>query len=262
MKTIAVFLFFSLICAGLYAQEVVVYKGDTVNQKDAAGLKQGLWVSYYGPDKPESEITFVNDKPNGPCRFYYPSGKVREEGNWVIDKWVGPYTFYHPNGQPYYIWKYDESGKRTGEQKYFHNNGQVMIQGTWQNGQETGTVKEYDRNGNLIAAKTYNQGKLDKSSVQKYQPQNNTDAGNDANANNEQDDGGTKPVHKPSTFDGNGYHEFLNENGKPIMAGQFKDGKLMEGKRYYYDESGKASYIDLYSNGSVLKTIKAPKEEE
>jgi antitoxin component YwqK of YwqJK toxin-antitoxin module len=235
-------------------QENIVYKGDTVNQKDAEGLKQGLWVSFYEANKPESEITYVDNVPNGPCRFYYPNGKVREEGNWVVDKWVGQYKFYHPNGQPYYVWKYNESGKRSGEQKYFHNNGQVMIEGSWQNGQESGSVREYDRTGNLTAVKSYNNGQLDKASVKRFQP----NQGGTTTEKTEPDNNADNQEAPPSVtaFDGNGYHKLYNKQNQLFMEGHFKDGALIDGKRFYYDGNGKVSYIEIYVNGSVTRRAK------
>ena len=51
-----------------------------------------------------------------------------------------------------------------GVQKYYHENGKVMIEGEWNEGKESGPIKEYDETGKLVAEKTFNNGQLDEAS--------------------------------------------------------------------------------------------------
>ncbi len=176
---------------GAFAQKYEMYKGDTINYEDAAGLKrghwmvynrdlkkkladfsedqlveegkyinnrkEGIWKQYYNNGKKKNEITYVNGRPNGFSRFYYKSGTVSEEGNWVNGKWDGNYKFYYENGQLEYDWTY-VGGKREGVQKYYWDNGKTQFEGSWKDGQEDGILKEYNKEGQLIATKVFKPG--------------------------------------------------------------------------------------------------------
>ena len=46
-----------------------------------------------------------------------------------------------------------------------------------------------------------------------------------------------------------GYHKTYNENKDILMDGEFKGGKLWEGKHYIYDENGLLEKIEVYKEG-------------
>ena len=218
------------------------------------GIRIGIWKAYYPTGKPKSQITYQAGKPNGYAKFYYENGNISEEGIWKENKWIGDYKYYHPNGNPAYEWKYSDSGKRTGVQKYYHENGKIMIEGEWKEGKENGTIKEYDKDGKLIAEKTYNDGQIDAASVKVYTPANNITT--------EQKQEEVKVIQevKPqnteiSVFDGNGFHKTYHKDGKVDREGEWKNGRLIDGKKYFYDESGKLIKTTIYKNGSVVNII-------
>lgn len=256
-----------------------------INKKDDNGLKQGSWVFYYDDEKTQvkeegefkdnkktglwktyyksgnkkGEITYVNNKPNGYVKFYYENGNVSEEGLWKGNKWVGEYKYYHKNGTPSYEWNYNESGKRTGEQKYYHENGKIMIQGNWQNGKENGTIKEYDNTGKLIAEKTFNDGKMDETSVKIYKnskSNNNSNSNSNTNTTITTTNNKTIDVKKDvDYFDGNGFHVVYNKNKQKDREGDFKNGKLVNGKRYYYNPDNTLKKTVIYNNGNIANII-------
>ena len=156
----------------IFSQSYLVYEGDTVNVVDANGMKQGLWLNFdssnskviekgtYKDNKKDGEwiqffpngnlkhkINFRGGIANGAAMFYYENGKLWEKGTWVIDHWVGAYQFFYPSGQIAYDWKYNKIGKRTGEQKYYHENGNVKYVGDWENGKTVGSLKIYSQEG-------------------------------------------------------------------------------------------------------------------
>ena len=49
----------------------------------------------------------------------------------------------------------DQFGNRQGNWKYFYNNGQLMMEGTYLNNQRHGFFKKYDENGNLLSVEKY-----------------------------------------------------------------------------------------------------------
>ncbi|MBU0765295.1 MAG: toxin-antitoxin system YwqK family antitoxin [Bacteroidetes bacterium] len=236
----------------------VVEEGRFIDDK-----KEGIWKNYYPNTNLKSEITYVHGKPNGYARFYYENGSISEEGIWKGTKWTGDYKYYYDNGKQKYEWQYNESGKRTGEQKYFHENGQLSIAGQWQDGKESGVIKEYDESGKLIAEKTFNDGKLDPASIREYntgaiesdgkkQPENNepdTSSGKD-DPNQDKKDAAFKP------FDGNGYHK-LYKDGRLDQEGDFRDAQLINGKRFYYDDTGKLERTCIYKNGKLVDIVYA-----
>ncbi|MCX7862290.1 MAG: toxin-antitoxin system YwqK family antitoxin [Bacteroidales bacterium] len=221
------------------------------------GVRIGVWKGYYPNGKIKHEITYQNGKPNGYAKFYYENGNISEEGIWKENKWVGDYKYYHPNGNIAYEWKYSETGKRTGVQKYYHENGKLMIEGEWKEGKESGTIKEYDNNGKLIAEKTFNDGQLDVASVKIYTSDNQNIA------KKEQVEPNITPVVQETkqvsndigVFDGNGFHKVYTKDGKLDREGEWKNGRLIDGKKYFYDENGKLIKTTIYKNGNVVNII-------
>ncbi len=220
------------------------------------GKKEGIWKGFYEDGKIKHEITFKENKADGYAKFYYPTGVLNEEGIWKGNKWVGQYKFYHPNGNTSYDWSYNESGKREGTQKYYHENGKVMIEGDWNDGKESGVLKEYDETGKLIAEKNFADGKLDASSVKIYDNSANNTS-NETNDNNE-----TNVIVKDNTqntsvgvFNGNGYNVTKTKFGKIDREGEWENGRLINGKRYYYDEEQKLIKTNIYKNGNVVNII-------
>lgn len=236
----------------VYENGIKVEEGEYIH-----GLKTGTWKAYYSNGNIKSIITYQNGKPDGYACFYYENGKKSEEGIWKENKWVGDYKYYYQNGNPAYEWKYSENGKRTGVQKYYHENGKIMIEGEWVEGKENGTIREYDKNGNLIAEKTFNNGQLDVASVKIYTPKaENT---NVAEEKQEQKQNIVITEQKPEQetieyFDGNGFHRTY-KNGRLDREGEWKNGRLMDGKKYYYDENGKLIKTTIYKNGNVVNII-------
>lgn len=220
------------------------------------GKKEGIWKGYYEDGKVKHEITFIENKADGYAKFYYPTGILNEEGIWKGNKWVGQYKFYHPNGNTSYDWSYNESGKREGTQRYYHENGKVMIEGDWKEGKESGVLKEYDETGKLVAEKNFADGKLDASSVKIYDNSTNNTS-NETKDNNE-----TNVIVKDNNqntsvgvFDGNGYNVTKTKFGKIDREGEWENGRLINGKRYYYDEEQKLIKTNIYKNGNVVNII-------
>jgi len=220
------------------------------------GIRVGIWKGYYPSGKPKQQITYQDGKPNGYAKFYYENGNVSEEGLWKENKWIGEYKFYHPNGNPAYEWKYSDSGKRTGVQKYYHENGKIMIEGEWKEGKENGTIKEFDNNGKLIAEKTFNDGQLDAASVKIYTPNTNSTSDTNKEQNNQQQ---VQEIKQPQNtnidvFDGNGFHKMFKD-GRLDREGEWKNGRLIDGKKYFYDENGKLIKTTIYKNGNIANII-------
>lgn len=62
-------------------------------------------------------------------------------------------------------------------------------------------------------------------------------------------------------FDENGDHTLYNKNKQIIETGFFKDGILIDGKKYIYDQNGLFDKIEIYKNGKYARDA-LPEENE
>ncbi len=244
-----------------YEENQVVEEGSYADDK-----KTGKWVYYYSNNKIKQVLTFANNRPDGPAVFYYKNGNKKEEGTWKNNKWVGSYTYYYENGKIRNDWNYNQSGQRTGVQKYFFDNGQLMVEGEWLNGKESGTIVEYYLDGSIKSERLFQNGNLDFTQVKKYKPQEKEGKIPVRNAikkpKNESEQSelimakkvAEKKVGVP--WDGNGDHQFFNKEGQVLREGYFENGYLLNGNIYEYTSDGKKSKTITYEEGKVIKEIK------
>ncbi|OQX96766.1 MAG: hypothetical protein B6I20_14055 [Bacteroidetes bacterium 4572_117] len=265
-------------------QSFKMHNGDTINRIDNNNKKQGYWVifsatnpkaietegnyvnnrkngvwkSYFPSKRLKSEITFVNNRPNGYAKIFYENGKVSEEGIWKGTKWVGKYNFYHKNGNKAYEWSYGDDGKRTGIQKYYYESGKLRIEGDWQDGKENGTITEFYENGDIKSKKNFAAGKFNTKTSKFYtkQKQKTDNITNNTNTTIEKDNTEENENKTYKLFDGNGQHKLYNAYKKIDREGEFLNGKLVSGKRYFYGADGKLMKTAIYENGRVIKTIR------
>jgi antitoxin component YwqK of YwqJK toxin-antitoxin module len=64
----------------------------------AAGLKNGLWKTYYDNGKLYHKGVFIQGNPNGRHEFYYPDGNPREEQFYVNGRREGNWKKYNEDG--------------------------------------------------------------------------------------------------------------------------------------------------------------------
>lgn len=294
-------------------QTFELYKGDTINRTDASGQKQGKWVvfnktknlpgytetqvieegryvsnsktgiwtGYHNNNEKKYEITYKDGLPDGYSKFYYKNGLVSEEGLWKVNRWVGRYKYNYENGQCAYDFNYNTKGKREGKQVYFHENGNVMIDGDWNDGKETGVLHEYYEDGSVKAEKSYADGKCNHGATKTYKPKElyiskpNVKQAVVAEVKPEPKPDPvkvveTKPVPvetKPlpkviqvkgadvGEFNETGDRVFKNGKGLVTREGYFIKGKLQDGKTYTYDNDSKLIRVTIYEGGQVTKVI-------
>jgi len=254
-------------------------QSDTLNKIDENQMKQGYWVIFFeGSDKileegsyknnnregvwkqhlengiVSSEITYVNDEPNGYAKIYYPDGKLAEEGIWKNDVWVGEYKAYYPNGNLNYKWNFSEEGTRTGKQEYYHENGKKMIEGNWDNGLESGVIKRYNEDGDLIEEQTFDNGKINPELTVEYKVEKKEKIIKNANQSTEVKKDTVIPKKEIELFDSTGERKLYDKKRRLTHEGYFEKGKLIKGKRYYYNSSDEIIRIETYNNGRIYKS--------
>ncbi len=257
--TVLTYLFFISIMS--FSQSFEIYENDTINIKDKNNKKQGLWLyfnsvkkrvvekgyyingikndiwtNYYPSGKIKHEITFINGKPIGLAKFYYNSGLLSEEGYWNIDHWEGQYNYYHTNGHLAYDWNFDIKGKRTGEQKYFYENGNIKYTGIWENGKTKGSQKMYNESGMLVSERVYENGKFAQT------------------VKTQKKDTNSQPPKQAPQFTGTGNHTIYTLNGNVEKKGFFVKGKLFSGEQFIYDDNNELKEKLIFKNGQLQQT--------
>jgi len=78
-------------------QKAVYYR---IVNKTSDGVKNGLVISYYAPDKPRMVGNFRDNELFGPFTFYYRNGQVEYKGNYLKSKRIGFWEEWYSDGKP------------------------------------------------------------------------------------------------------------------------------------------------------------------
>ncbi|GAB4131456.1 MAG: hypothetical protein Fur0041_01880 [Bacteroidia bacterium] len=242
-----------------YAPEAKVEEG---RYKDSQ--KTGVWIEYYPNGNKKSQLTFVNNRPNGHAIMYHENGKPSEEGTWVGTRWVGDYKLFYEDGTPRQTFNYNSLGKRDGRQVYYHPNGKVAIEVNMKEGKEEGWKKEYNENGELIQETYFAGGTIDPAKTKTYEPKKPVV---ELKAPEEKEIKGTAPTVSDNAvkantgqFNGEGYW-ILYKNGQISFKGTFAKKKLIDGEERLYDNNGKLTKIKLYKDGKYVGDAPLPNED-
>ncbi len=232
-----------------YRKEQLVEEGGYVDNK-----RQGIWVKYYPSGTPRSEINYDNNQPRGEYRIFYESGKLEEEGDWQGNRNVGSFKRYHANGKLAQEFTFNEFGKRHGTQKYYFPNGQVQMTVEVENGTAHGNLKTYYSNGDPKSEKRINNGLLDEASVREYKPSNKLQTTRYPDPELPMEETLPNSVDRPNLaeFKETGFNTLYNRNQQITQVGDFKDGRLWNGKWHRYDSDGILRKIEVYREGRFM----------
>lgn len=226
-----------------YANGAVVEEGRYVG-----GRRAGTWKRYWPNGRLMSEVTYRNGMPRGPYRIFYPSGKLEEEGTWDLDRNTGVFKRWHPNGKPAQEFNFDAYGSRDGVQKYWHDNGQLAVEVSISQGRESGTLKRWYANGDLEETATYVNGELDEASRRTYAPKKPIAAPAQPAAKAAPEVTAGESTNS-MRFRENGYNTLYDKQLRISQTGEFKDGRLWNGKVYRYGGNGVLVRIEVYIEG-------------
>lgn len=199
-----------------------------------------------------SEYVYVDDQADGVATAYHPNGKVEWKLSYEKDLPVGVYKEFHPNGQLKATGEYDEKGNKTGEWKYFYDNGVQEYLEHYANGKLDGEYFSYYRNGKIETKSFYKKGEIDDKKT-------------------DYDDDGI--IYSEATFErgrlrdikffnkkgevisnttsrkGNATIVFYNPDGTKSNDGYYTKDGVLEGKGTYYYKNGSKSREADYKNG-------------
>lgn len=254
-------------------------QNETVNQRSSDGKKQGRWI-YYGKDRPSAGFPakgkieegdykddrregvwtiyhhdgvtpkikgeYVNNRPSGKYVKYHMNGKIKEQGTFVSGQYSDSLVRYHSNGQMEYEASYNGSGKEEGKVRYYYSNGQVEYEYISVNGVVSGKAMRYYENGDVKEIIEYNEDGSVKSSIEKEMQTPSVRIPEPTAAAAPKI---TKPIVKDGKFQPNGYNKVYNPNNEIWQDGDFKEGKLFNGKVYVYDRDGILLKVKVFKNG-------------
>ncbi len=213
------------------------------------GKRVGLWRRYWPNGKVMSEITYQMGRPKGAYTTYYPSGQVEEQGTWDLDRNTGKFQRWHPNGQLAQDFVFNAYGVRDGEQKYFHENGNLAVQVRIEEGKEEGTLKRYTADGQLQQVAEFNDGVVNPANSRYIRSVPKTE---DVKADPK---AAPAPAVTPAettnavAFRENGFNTLYDRQLRISQQGEFVNGRLYDGKRYMYDTNGILTRIQVYKGG-------------
>jgi antitoxin component YwqK of YwqJK toxin-antitoxin module len=284
MKKFLLLSMFSLTFVALAKANILTIFKDQdkkINQKDSDGKKQGKWI-YFGKDRPQEGYPldgkieegpykddrkegvwikyhqdgmtpklsgmYVNNRPKGAFTKYHPNGKIKEVGSFEKNQYQDSLKRFHQNGQVEYEANYNSNGKEQGTVKYYYPNGQVEFEYSAENGKTVGKAVRYYENGDVKEVIEFG----DDGSVAKSEQKEMVNPPVkvvDPNASNETAPKISSPIVKGGKFKPNGYNKVYNTDDEIWQDGDFKDGRLLNGKVYVYDKDGILLKVKVYKNG-------------
>ena len=133
-----------------------------------------------------------------------------------------------------------------------------MIEGSWNGGKEDGEVKEYFEDGSVKSVRVFNGGQMDESqstfksapAAVRKDPEPVRDDANNMKTSVKVAETQAKP--NVGLFDGNGQHTLSNKNRQISQKGEFKSGRLWDGKMYKYNSDGILTNVEIYQNGAYI----------
>lgn len=216
----------------------------------ANNRRMGVWKRYWPNGKVKSEIRYKMGQPRGEYKTYYPNGKVEENGSWDLDRNVGAYKRYHTNGKLAQEFVFNPYGIRDGKQKYFHENGQLAVEVEINQGKEDGTLKRYYANGDLHQVAEFNGGVINSANSRYLKPVKRVEASKTAtDAKPAPVVSATEKTNEAIRFKTNGYNTLYDKELRISQSGEFRNGRLFNGKRYRYDQKGELAKIEIYVEG-------------
>ncbi len=231
-----------------YKKSQIVEEGSYEDNK-----RHGVWKKYYPTGVIKSEINYLNNHPRGEYKVYYTDGKLEESGDWQGNKNVGSFKRFHENGKLAQDFVFTPNGKREGLQSYYYENGKILMTVEIEEGVANGMMKVYYPNGDPKEEKRLVNGEVEEGSVKTFKTKN---PGNITAKVPELPKQETIPnkTDKPNLeeFRQTGFNTLYNRNQQITQVGEFKEGRLWNGKWHRYDENGLLRKVEVFKEGRFI----------
>ncbi len=222
------------------------------------GYGENLYdCSYYDDGNIHAILNFtIDEKEDGPCRYFYPNGEVsaegvfkdglkdslwnyyNQQGDLVAKEYYrdglmnGPYSSFHSTGKVSSMIPY-EDGLVNGEAEWFDEFGLKTLSVNFKKNKKNGDALSFYANGKVHEKYQYKDDKLDGNYVSWY------------------DNGKTEEEEYYTEDQLNGVFKSYYMNGYPAILGNYKDSEE-EGKWVSYFINGNVSQVDTFQNGFVV----------
>lgn len=213
--------------------------------------KNGEWIKYHMDGKTPRLIgLYVNNRPNGAYKKYYEHGGIMEEGTFSGGKQKEVYKRYHENGNVAQEKTFNDNGKEDGKVAYYFEDGTPEFVFNKKDGVTVGQGIRYYPNGDVKEVINYNDDGSVASKEQKdrVNPPKGETATNTSNGSGGPS-GAAGKTKDGKQFNRDGYNKLYNNDDELWMDGDFKAGKLWNGKLYKYDSDGILLKIEVWKNG-------------
>jgi len=228
-----------------YPEDGKIEEGSYVDNR-----KNGEWVKYHKDGKtPRLKGVYVDNRPNGAYTKYYPNGVKMEEGKFTSGKQVEVFRRYYDTGVMSQEKYFNDDGKEDGKIRYFHPNGEVEFEYTKVDGVTQGEAKRYYPNGDVKEIIMYNSDGSVASRIEKERENPPFEEEPEVAEPPADAPDGTKGTTNGKRFKKNGYNKVYNADQELWMDGEFKDGKLWDGKLYKYDSDGILLKFEVWKKG-------------
>lgn len=227
-----------------YAGDALVEEGRYVDNK-----RTGAWRRYWPNGNVKSEITYVKGLPKGSYITYYEDGTQEEQGAWDLDRNTGTFKRWYPNGRLAQEFIFDQYGTRDGEQKYYHENGQLEADVTVRQGREEGKLRRYYGNGELQETLDFTGGQANQASFRSYRPKQRVP---EPALDKEAVIAPAKTAQETTNatdFRAEGWNTLYDKEHRLSQQGEYRKGRLWNGKVYKYDRNGLLGKVEVYVNG-------------
>ena len=231
-----------------YKKGQVVEEGNYLDNK-----RSGVWKKFFPTGGMRSEITYADNHPRGWYTTYYDNGQIEEIGDWQGNRNVGEYKRFHKNGQVAQHFQFNNYGKRDGVQKYYYPNGQLQMSVEVENGTAHGMMRVFYPNGEPKLEKRIVNGLTDTESIVDHSRPNKA---KDTPKIPELPQEETTPpeMDRPNLgkFRDTGFNTLYNRNQQITQVGEFKEGRLWNGKWHRYDADGLLRKVEVYREGRFV----------
>ncbi|MCR9171747.1 MAG: hypothetical protein NXI10_04595 [bacterium] len=213
--------------------------------------KEGTWIKYHNDGKtPKLKGEYHNNRPSGAYEKIGANGVVIERGTFSQGKYTGKLERFYEDGSVKYVGNHNEDGVEEGKITYYYPNGQEEFVYEAVDGKPTGTATRYYENGNEKEIITFGADGTPIDKVYKEPKDPIKPVANPDFVTNERPPSvGNSPRTKGTPFKPNGYNKVYNDNDEIYQDGDFKNGRLFEGKIYVYDEDGILLKVRVFKNG-------------
>lgn len=211
--------------------------------------KEGLWIKYHRDgETPSLQGNYVNNRPSGKYVKFHPGGGVKERGTFSKNKYYDSLKRFDIKGGLSYEASYNDGGREQGVVKYYYPNGQEEFVYNSENGIATGKATRYYENGDVKEIIYYAaDGSVDKS--EQLEMVNPPVKPIDLNINREPAPRIVQPRVKGAPWKPNGYNKVYNTDDEIWQDGEFRSGRLWDGKVYEYDSDGILLKVKVFKKG-------------